>query len=98
MFALGIVPAVAAGLKFVHQDKAKTYQVLARIRGTSDIQTEINDIFGHAEFGHGKLVNLFSTVLLRVLFCGLALAIVQKITEPTLKGLLFGRSQRRITT
>jgi hypothetical protein len=39
MFALGIVPA-AAGLKFVHQHKAKTYQVMARIRGTSDIRSK----------------------------------------------------------
>jgi hypothetical protein len=81
MFALGIVPAVAPGLKSAHQDKAKTYQVLARNRGTSDIQTEVNDIFGHAESGHDELVHLFSATLLRVLFCGLAPAIVQKITE-----------------
>ena len=39
MFALGIVPA-APGLKFVHQHKAKTYQVLARIRCTSDIRSK----------------------------------------------------------
>jgi hypothetical protein len=40
MFALGIVPAVAPGVKFVHQHEAKTYQVLARIRGTSDIRSK----------------------------------------------------------
>jgi hypothetical protein len=81
MFALGIVPA-APGLKFVHQHKAKTYQVLARIRGTSDIRSKRH--FRRAESGHGELVDLFSAVLLSVLFCIIALAIVQKITEPTL--------------
>jgi hypothetical protein len=81
MFALGIVPA-APGLKFVHQHKAKTYQVLARIRGTSDIRSKRH--FRRAESHHGELVDLFSAVLLSVLFCIIALAIVQKITEPTL--------------
>ena len=46
--------------------------------------SEVNDIFRRAESGHGELVDLFSAVLLSVLFCIVAPAIVQKITEPTL--------------
>jgi hypothetical protein len=81
MFALGIVPA-APGLKFVHQHKAKP----TRYWPASVVQaiSEVNGIFGHAESRHGELVDLFSAVLLSVLFCIIALAIVQKITEPTL--------------
>jgi hypothetical protein len=81
MFALGIVPA-APGLKFVHQHKAKP----TRYWPASVVQaiSEVNGIFGHAEFRHSELVDLFSAVLLSVLFCIIALAIVQKITEPTL--------------
>jgi hypothetical protein len=35
--------------------------------------SEVNDIFQRAESGHGELVDLFSAVLLRVLFCIVAL-------------------------
>ena len=81
MFALGIVPA-APGLKFVHQHKAKP----TRYWPASVVQaiSEVNGIFGHAESRHSELLDFSSAVLLRALFCGLALAIVRKITEPTL--------------
>ena len=46
--------------------------------------SEVNDIFRRAESGHGELADLLSAVLLSVLFCIVAPAIVQKITEPTL--------------
>ena len=90
MFALGIVPAVAPGLKFVHQHKAKP----TRYWPASVVQaiSEVNDIFRRAESGHGELVDLFSAVLLSVLFCIIALAIVQKITEPTLLCILGRRT------
>ena len=81
MFALGIVPAAPALSLFTSiRQKPIRYWPASVVQAIS----EVNDIFRRAESGHGELVDLFSAVLLRVLFCIVALAIVQKITEPTL--------------
>jgi MFS transporter, SP family, galactose:H+ symporter len=91
MFAFGILPAVALGLGIatlpesprwllLHQHKAEALQVLARIRDTKDIQAEVKDIIEHAESGIGRFSDLFSPAVLRVLFLGVALAIIQQVT------------------
>jgi hypothetical protein len=51
----------------LHQPQEEAFKVLVRIRGTKEITAEVNDILGQAESGHGKLADLFSPVVLRVL-------------------------------
>lgn len=91
MFAFGAVPALALGLGIavlpesprwllLHQHKEEAFRVLVRIRGSKDIDAEVNDILEHAESGRGKLTDLVSPVVLPVLFCGIGLAIIQQIT------------------
>jgi MFS transporter, SP family, galactose:H+ symporter len=91
MFAFGAVPAAILGVGIaalpesprwllLHQYKQEAIKVLMRIRGTQDVMPEVNHIVEHAEPGRGKLTDLFSPVVLPVLFCGIALAVIQQIT------------------
>src|SRR5260370_13003953 len=91
MFGFGVFPALALGLGIamlpesprwllLHQHKPEALKVLSRIRETNEIAAEVNEILEHAESGHGNLADLFSPVVLRVLFSGVALAIIQQIT------------------
>jgi sugar porter (SP) family MFS transporter len=91
MFAFGVLPAVALDVGIavlpesprwllLHQQKAKAWEVLTRIRGTPDVQAEVDDIVEHAESGSGRLADLVSPAVLRVILCGIALAVIQQIT------------------
>jgi len=91
MFAFGALPAIVLGLGIavlpesprwllLHRHKEEAVKVLTRIRGTRDVMAEVNDIVEHAEPGHGKLADLFSPIVLPVLFCGIALAVIQQFT------------------
>jgi MFS transporter, SP family, galactose:H+ symporter len=91
MFGFGVLPALALGFGIavlpesprwllLHQHKQEALKVLSRIRKTNEITAEVNDILEHAESGRGKLADLFSPVVLRVLFFGVGLAIIQQIT------------------
>ena len=91
MFAFGVVPAVAleVGIALLpesprwlllHQHKAEGLQVLTRIRDTQDIQAEVDDIIEHAKSGSGRFMDLISPTVLRVILCGVALAVIQQIT------------------
>jgi MFS transporter, SP family, galactose:H+ symporter len=91
MFACGAIPAVILGLGIaalpesprwllLHRHKEEAIKVLTRIRGTQDVMPEVNEIVEHAEPGRGKLADLFSPTVLPVLFCGIALAVIQQIT------------------
>jgi MFS transporter, SP family, galactose:H+ symporter len=91
MFACGALPAMVLGLGIallpesprwllLHRHKEEAIKVLTRIRGTPDVMPEVNEILEHAEPGHGKLADLFSPIVLPVLFCGIALAVIQQIT------------------
>jgi MFS transporter, SP family, galactose:H+ symporter len=91
MFAFGVLPAAALEVGIavlpesprwllLHRHKAEALQVLTRIRGTPNIQAEVNDIIEHAESGSGRLRDLLSPTVLRVIFCGIALAVIQQIT------------------
>jgi hypothetical protein len=87
MFGFGVLPALALGFGIavlpesprwllLHQHKQEALKVLSRIRKTNEITAEVNDILEHAESGRGKLADLFSPVVLRVLFFGVGLAII----------------------
>jgi len=91
MFAFGAIPAIVLGLGIaalpesprwllLHRRKEEAINVLTRIRGTQDVMPEVNEILEHAEPGHGRLADLFSPFVLPVLFCGVALAVIQQIT------------------
>jgi MFS transporter, SP family, galactose:H+ symporter len=91
MVGFGILPALALGLGIamlpesprwllLHRHKEKALAVLSRIRDPKEITAEINDILEHAQSGHGQLADLFSPVVVRVLLCGIALAVIQQIT------------------
>jgi SP family galactose:H+ symporter-like MFS transporter len=91
MFAFGALPAIVLELGIavlpesprwllLHQRKEEAVKVLTRIRGNQDVMPEVNDILSHAEPGRGKLADLFSPIVLPVLFCGIALAVIQQIT------------------
>lgn len=91
MFAFGVVPAVAleVGIALLpesprwlllHQHKAEGLQVLTRIRDTQDIQAEVDDIIEHAKSGSGRFMDLISPTVLRVILCGVALAVIQQVT------------------
>ena len=91
MFAFGVIPAVALELGIavlpesprwllLHDHKQQALEVLSRIRKTNEITAEVADILEHTESGHGKLADLLSPVVRRVLFCRVALAIIQQIT------------------
>jgi MFS transporter, SP family, galactose:H+ symporter len=91
MFAFGAIPAIVLGLGIavlpesprwllLHRRKEEAINVLTRIRGTQDVMPEVNEILEHAEPGHGRLADLFSPFVLPVLFCGIALAVIQQIT------------------
>jgi sugar porter (SP) family MFS transporter len=91
MFAFGVVPAVAleVGIALLpesprwlllHQHRAEGLQVLTRIRDTQDIQAEVDDIIEHAKSGSGRFMDLISPTVLRVILCGVALAVIQQVT------------------
>jgi MFS transporter, SP family, galactose:H+ symporter len=91
MFAFGALPAIVLGLGIaalpesprwllLHRRREEGIKVLAEIRGTQDVMPEVNEILEHAEPGRGKLADLFSPIVLPVLFCGIALAVIQQIT------------------
>jgi SP family galactose:H+ symporter-like MFS transporter len=94
MFGFGLLPALALGLGMamlpesprwllLHQHKEAAMKVLSRIRPTkrvAEITAEVSDILKDAEPGHGKLSDLFSPMVMRVLFLGIALAVIQQIT------------------
>jgi sugar porter (SP) family MFS transporter len=94
MFGFGLLPALALGCGIavlpesprwllLHQHKEAAIKVLSRIRSTKEaakITAEVDDILEHAESGHGKLSDLFSPMVMRVLFVGIALAVIQQIT------------------
>jgi MFS transporter, SP family, galactose:H+ symporter len=91
MFAFGALPAIVLGLGIsvlpesprwllLHRHKEEAIKVLTRIRGNQDVMPEVNEILEHAEPGHGKLADVFSPFVLPVLFCGMALAVIQQIT------------------
>lgn len=91
MFAFGVVPAVAleVGIALLpesprwlllHQYRAEGLQVLTRIRDTQDIQAEVDDIIEHAKSGSGRFMDLISPTVLRVILCGVALAVIQQVT------------------
>jgi MFS transporter, SP family, galactose:H+ symporter len=91
MFGFGVLPALALGLGIamlpesprwllLHQRKLEAIKILSRIRETKEITTEVNDILEHAESGFGQLADLVSPTVVRVLFCGVVLAIIQQIT------------------
>jgi len=91
MFAFGALPAIVLGLGIavlpesprwllLHRHKEQAINVLTRIRGTQNVMPEVNEILEHAEPGHGKFSDLFSPFVLPVLFCGIALAVIQQVT------------------
>jgi MFS transporter, SP family, galactose:H+ symporter len=91
MFAFGVLPAIALEVGIavlpesprwllLHQHKAEGLQVLTRIRSSQDIQAEVDDIVEHAKSGSGRFVDLISPMVLRVILCGVALAVIQQIT------------------
>src|SRR5258708_36575214 len=94
MFGFGLFPALALGLGMamlpesprwllLHQHKEAAMKVLSRIRPTKrlrEITAEVSAILKAAEPGHGKLSDLFSPMVMRVLFLGIALAVIQQIT------------------
>ena len=91
MFAFGALPAIVLGLGIaglpesprwllLHRRKEEAIQVLNRIRGNQDVMPEVNEILEHADPGHGKFTDLFSPFVLPVLFCGMALAVIQQVT------------------
>jgi sugar porter (SP) family MFS transporter len=91
MFAFGAIPAIVLGLGIavlpesprwllLHRRKEEAINVLTRIRGTQNVMPEVNEILEHAEPGHGRLADLFSPFVLPVLFCGVALAVIQQVT------------------
>jgi MFS transporter, SP family, galactose:H+ symporter len=94
MFGFGLLPALALACGIavlpesprwllLHRHKEAALKVLSRIRSTkevTEITAEVNDILEHAESGHGRLSDLFSPMVMRVLFLGIALAVIQQIT------------------
>jgi MFS transporter, SP family, galactose:H+ symporter len=91
MFAFGVLPAMALEVGIavlpesprrllLHQRKAEGLAVLTRIRNADDIQAEVNEIIEHAKSGYGHFVDLISPTVLRVIHCGVALAVIQQIT------------------
>jgi SP family galactose:H+ symporter-like MFS transporter len=94
MFGFGLLPALALGIGMamlpesprwllLHQHKEAAIKVLSRIRSTNrvtEITAEVNDILKDVEPGHGRISDLFSPMVVRVLFLGIALAVVQQIT------------------
>ena len=91
MFGFGLFPALALGAGIavlpesplwllVHGQKEAALKVLSNIRPAEEITQEVKEILEHAEPGHGKLADLFSPTVLRVLIVGIALAVIQQIT------------------
>jgi sugar porter (SP) family MFS transporter len=91
MFGFGLLPALALGAGIavlpesprwllLHRHKEAALKALSRIRPAEEIAKEVKEILEHAEQGHGRLADLFSPMVLRVLFVGVALAVIQQIT------------------
>ena len=90
MFARGVLPAIALEVGIavlpesprwllLHQHKAEGLQVLARIHAAQDVQAEANEIIEHAKSGYGRFADLISPTVLRVILCGVTLAVIQQI-------------------
>ena len=93
MFGLAVVPAAIFGLGMAflpesprwlagrgHQDRARA--MLARIRGTQDVDSELQEIQGslaHAD-EHGRLADLLAPSIRPALVVGIGLAIFQQVT------------------
>jgi sugar porter (SP) family MFS transporter len=91
MFAFGVLPAIALEVGIavlpesprwllLHQRKAEGLEVLTRIRDAQKIQAEVDEIIEHAKSGSGRFVDLISPTVLRVILCGVTLAVIQQIT------------------
>ena len=94
MFGLAVVPAAIFGLGMVflpesprwlaahgHVDRARA--MLARIRGTSDVDIEMREIVEGIERDqdrHGRLSDLFAPSLRPALIVGIGLAVFQQVT------------------
>jgi len=93
MFGLAVVPAAvfAIGMFFLPESprwlarrgqSANARAVLARIRGTADVDTELREIeanLSHAD-ERGRLSDLFASSVRPALLVGIGLAILQQIT------------------
>jgi len=91
MLASGVLPAIALELGVVflpesprwlllHGFKERATQTLARIRATEDNRAEIDEILEHAQTGHGKIADLIQPMIMRVIFLGAGLAVIQQVT------------------
>jgi SP family galactose:H+ symporter-like MFS transporter len=94
MFGLAVVPAAIFGLGMVflpesprwlaehgHVERARA--MLARIRGTSDVDIEMREIvegIERAQDQHGRLSDLFAPSLRPALIVGIGLAVFQQVT------------------
>jgi sugar porter (SP) family MFS transporter len=91
MLASGVLPAIALELGVVflpesprwlllHGFKERATETLARIRATDDNRAEINEILEHAQTGRGKIADLIQPMIMRVIFLGAGLAVIQQVT------------------
>jgi MFS transporter, SP family, galactose:H+ symporter len=94
MFGLAVVPAAIFGLGMVflpesprwlaeHGQLERARAMLARIRGTSDVDVEMREIIEgieRAQDQHGRLSDLFAPSLRPALIVGIGLAVFQQVT------------------
>lgn len=94
MFGLAVVPAAIFGLGMVflpesprwlaeHGQLERARAMLARIRGTSDVDVEMREIvegIERAQDQHGRLSDLFAPALRPALIVGIGLAVFQQVT------------------
>jgi MFS transporter, SP family, galactose:H+ symporter len=91
MLACGVFPAIAleTGIAFLPETprwlllkgkKDEAVSTLQRIRATSDVQAEIENIAEHAGTDQGKIADMFSTSIIRVILLGAGLAVIQQVT------------------
>jgi len=91
MLASGVLPAIALELGVVflpesprwlllHGFRESATKTLARIRATQDNRAEIDEILEHAQTGSGKIADLLRPMIMRVLFLGAGLAVIQQVT------------------
>ena len=91
MLASGVLPAIALELGVVflpesprwlllHGFRESATKTLARIRATEDNRAEIDEILEHAQTGSGKIADLLRPMIMRVIFLGAGLAVIQQVT------------------